>query len=111
MEKHRIYLATPYTHPDPNVRENRFYRASECANRLMQEGYNVYSPITHGHLIGAIGGLPGDFDFWQEHCLSFIRHWADRVIVLVQPGWQESKGVAAEIAEAQALGLPISFIS
>lgn len=111
MEMHRVYLATPYSHPDPEVRTLRFYRVSEYANRLLQKGVVVYSPITHGHTLGSIGSLPGDFEFWREHCLSFLRHWADRVIVLKQPGWTESKGVKAEIAEAVALGLPITFTS
>lgn len=107
----RIYLATPYTHPDPQVREARFFTVSERANALMREGFLVFSPITHGHLIGVMGGLPGDFTFWKEHCLSFLHHWAEAVYVLAQPGWQDSVGVAAEIEEAQRIGLPVSFIS
>jgi dCTP diphosphatase len=34
----------------------------------------------------------------------------DRVIVLKLPGWENSKGVAAEIARAEELGLPIEWM-
>jgi len=107
METKRIYLATPYSHRDEKVRTQRFMAVSERANSLMQLGHLVYSPITHGHILGAFGNLPGDFDFWEAHCLSFLRHWAQELHVLALPGWQQSRGVLAEMAEAGRLGLPV----
>jgi len=107
----RIYLAVPYSHQDPTIRARRFLYATQAANCLMRRGLLIYSPITHGHTIGLWGGLPGGFEFWDSHCLSFLRHWAQELYVLTLPGWQESIGVAAEMAEADNLGLPVLCVS
>lgn len=106
----RIYLAVPYSNPDPDVRSERFNCASDWANRLTRQGKIIYSPITHGHVLSLWGGLPVDFDFWQTHCLSFLRSWAQELYVLTIPGWEQSKGVQAEMEEAQRLKLPITRI-
>ncbi len=111
MDPIRIYLAVPYTHPHGRVRIDRFEAVSRAAARLMLDGKIVYSPITHGHALCSFGQLPGDYKFWEEHCLSFLRNWAQGVYVLALPGWDGSRGVQAEIAEAERLGLPVVLIS
>lgn len=103
----RIYLAAPYSHPDEKVRTERFMSVSRWANVLTREGHLVYSPVTHGHILALFGELPGDYAFWEAHCLSFLRHWAQELHVVSLPGWQESAGVRAEMAEAARLGLPV----
>jgi hypothetical protein len=52
-----IYLASPYSHPDPAVREARFREACRAAAKLMRLGQPAFSPIVHGHPI-AVYGLP-----------------------------------------------------
>lgn len=106
----RIYLAVPYTDQFKGVREHRFERVSQVAAGMMLEGHLVYSPVTHGHTLGTFGDLPNDFTFWGEHCLSFLRHWAEELHVLMMPDWDKSSGVQIEIAEAERLGLPVVYI-
>ena len=60
-----IYLASPYSHPDPAVRERRFRAACSAAAFLLQAGHAVFSPIAHGHVL-AEHGLPTDWSFWQR---------------------------------------------
>ena len=45
-----IYLAAPYSHPDPWVRQDRAGRITEAAARLIADGWAVFSPISHGVL-------------------------------------------------------------
>lgn len=106
----RIYLAAPYSHPEHAIRARRYLYATQAANQLMRRGLLVYSPLTHGHTLAALGGLGSDFAAWREHCLSFIRHWAQELYVLTLPGWRDSIGVTAEIAEAESLGLPVGYV-
>jgi hypothetical protein len=40
-----IYLVSPYSHPDPLVREERFQAACEATADLIRSGAIVYSPI------------------------------------------------------------------
>ena len=107
MKKKRVYLAAPYSHADKRVRSSRFDIVTKVAQQLMAQGVLVYSPITHGHTLAAAGELPGDFQFWSDHCLSFLRHWAEEIWVLAIPGFDSSIGVQAELEEARKLGLPV----
>lgn len=104
-----VYLATPYSHEDPAMREGRFNVVNRVASRLMSEGLHVFSPISHTHPIAVAGELPTGWDFWEPYDRAILSVCAS-VIVLRQPGWMESLGVAAEIAIANELGLPIEYI-
>lgn len=43
-------------------------------------------------------------EFWYEATLEALRR-CDAVILV--PGWEESKGTVAEVAEAVRLGIPV----
>lgn len=87
----------------------RFRSACMVAARLFREGSLVFSPIAHSHPL-ATYALPVSFDFWQSWCMSFLHCWATDLYVLKLHGWEESKGVAAEITEAEKIGLPITYV-
>jgi hypothetical protein len=40
-----IYLASPFTHDDPAVRQQRFEAACRAAAILISQGKTVFSPI------------------------------------------------------------------
>ena len=58
-----IYLAGPYTHPDPAVREARFQAACCQAAEMLRCGVPVFSPIAYSHALAA-HDLPLDWAFW-----------------------------------------------
>jgi hypothetical protein len=104
-----IYLASPYSHPDPTVREQRFRAACLAAAQLVSAGHIVFSPIAHGHPI-ALCGLPTDWRFWEP----FDRHLlarCDEVVVLMLDGWETSVGVREEIRIARELGKPVRYLA
>lgn len=103
----RIYLAAPYSHSDPAVRQARFDVVNRVAGQLLAIGYEVYSPISMGHVVCEACGLPTAFSFWRKNCLSFLGGWATHLLVLKLDGWELSEGVAAEYAVAQTLRLDI----
>ncbi len=104
-----IYLATPYSHADPAIREERFLAVNKVAARLMQAGHLVFSPISHGHPIQAAGDLPTDWGYWQRYCEKMLSVCTSLVIVKLD-GWKESVGVAAEFELAKKFGLLTVFI-
>ncbi|MCX7425138.1 MAG: DUF1937 family protein [Planctomycetia bacterium] len=103
-----IYLASPFTHVDPEVRQQRFEAACRAAAVLINRGKIVFSPISHSYGICAYG-VPGDWHFWQRHDQRYLE-MCDEVVVLMLDGWQASVGVQAEIAIARELGKPITFL-
>lgn len=104
-----VYLATPYSHPDPTVRERRFQVVNRAAANLMRKGLHVFSPISHTHPIALAGDLPKGWDYWQAYDRTMLRA-CGKVVVLMQEGWRESVGVQGEIAIAREMGLPVEFV-
>lgn len=102
-----IYLASPYSHPDARVREERFRQACVATAELLRLGHVVFSPIVHSHPLCEFG-LPGDWSWWERVDGEMLRR-CDRVVVLMIDGWIDSLGVAAEIAMAHELGKPVRY--
>jgi len=103
----KLYLCSPYSHPNPDVREARFESANKLAAELMQAGHIVFSPISHSHPIAHhIPNSACDCDFWLRQDRAFME-WCDCVVINTIDGWQESKGVLQEIEWAEKIGKPV----
>ena len=104
-----IYLASPYSHPDPVVREARFDAACRATADLIRGGQAVFSPIVHGHQLVRFG-LPTDWAFWQRFDEEHLRR-CDEVLVLQIDGWRDSVGVRAELAVAEAASKSVHWLN
>ncbi len=103
------YLASPYSHPDPKVRIDRFEKACKAAGKLMKYGDVVFSPIAHSHSIEQYFDEIEPGPFWMRQDIPILRH-ADSLVVLKLKGWEQSKGIAQEIEVAKALGIPVDYL-
>lgn len=105
-----IYLASPYTHENAAVRDLRAQMANAFAARLMTSGYAVFSPISHSHDLARYLApeLLLDHDWWMRMDLPVLRA-ASLLLVLKLTGWEESRGVDAEIAFAREHHIPMTF--
>jgi hypothetical protein len=104
VKRSLVYLASPYSHPDPAVRESRFQAACQATSHLMRAGLHVFSPIAHTHPVILAGTLPTGWEFWRaydEAVLSACR----ALVVLELDGWEESEGVRGEVEIARQLNL------
>jgi hypothetical protein len=91
-----IYVASPYTHSNEAVRELRYQNVMAYTAWLLKQERWAYSPIVHHHVMAARFALPHDFDYWMRLDFTMIDA-SSELHVLKIPGWQESKGVNAEI--------------
>lgn len=104
-----IYLACPYTHPDPAVRQARYEAVTQLTARLMRdEGRLVYSPITYTHDMCQRGLLPVEFEFYRAHARRMIDA-CDVLWVFCLDGWEESVGVREELVAAGEYGKPVHY--
>lgn len=103
-----LYLASPYSHPIPAVREMRFVSACWATAELMKRGENVFSPIVHSHPLVRYG-LPNTWEFWEGVDRDHLER-CDEIVVLTLDGWRESVGVQAEIAMAHECGKPVKLL-
>lgn len=104
-----IYLACPYWHPDPLVRERRVLHASQCAAWFTKRGLFVYSPITHGHGVAQFADEPRT-DFWTNHGIHILESACDSIVTLCLPGVAESRGVGLELRAAAQRALPMHWV-
>lgn len=100
------YLASPYSHPDPFVREARYLWTMKELTHTLKMGLYVYSPIVHCHELAKVADMPRDAKFWERYNFCMLAA-AEQLWILMLPGWQESKGIEGEAHEAQRLGIPI----
>ena len=105
-----IYLATPYSHTDPAVREKRFETACRIMAALMSEGWSVFAPIVYSHRLALHCALPLDWDYWKKFDTEMLES-CDELWVVKMEGWSTSKGIAAEIAIAIELGKKIIYMN
>jgi Domain of unknown function (DUF1937) len=104
-----IYFASPYSSSDIDVVNKRFESACKVVANLVSEGYVVFSPIIYGHTLVEWHKMPSDWEFWRKFCQSFLVK-CDEMVVYKLEGWEDSKGVQAEIELANQLGLNITYI-
>ena len=104
------YLACPYTHENPTVRERRHEIANDYAARLTAD-VAVFSPITHGPMLEQYlkPSVSKNHKFWMDQCIPILRV-CQEVFVLPLSGWRQSKGVQIELELARQLLLPIRII-
>jgi hypothetical protein len=103
-----IYLASPYSHPDPAVREQRFRAACRAVAELLLAGEHVFSPIVHSHPLVDYA-LPLTWAFWAGIDRAFLER-SDELVVLMLDGWAHSVGVREELRIARELGKPVRFL-
>lgn len=103
-----IYLATPYSHDDPKVKQERIDAVNKAAAHMMQQGLFVYSPISHTDPIANDNELPTDWQYWGDYCETMLKV-CSKMVVLMQEDWEKSEGVNAEIKIARKLGIPIEY--
>lgn len=102
------YLASPYSHPDAEVRQKRFEAVMQHVADLCRFKIVAYSPILHFHPLAIAHDLPTDAAFWAKHNRTMLEA-ANSLLILRLPGWEESKGVALEIEWAREARKLITF--
>lgn len=102
-----IYLASPYSHPDPAVRQERYEQTMAAQAFLLREGRYVYSPIVASHPMALAHDLPTDAGWWKKYNHGMMNVCSE-VFVLRLDGWDTSVGVLDEIAFALHYGIPIT---
>lgn len=105
-----IYIATPYSHPDPNVVKERMNVFARVAGTLALRGYTVVSPCYNHFILDYMPGLATDWHTWRMYSEELLSK-SHRIVVLCQDRWEESIGVRAEIGYANQCKIPIIYMS
>lgn len=105
------YLASPYSHANSKVRNQREEAVSEVGAQLTIRGLILFCPITQSHRLTAMLNptrVPSH-EGWMRIDYAFLNR-AQGLIVYKLNGWQESKGVTEEIEFAKKHNMPIIYL-
>lgn len=107
-----IYLASPYSHRNKEIREIRAELATGTAALLISKGVPTYSPITQSVEIAKYlkDKKNTSWKFWKTQDLALLDK-SDALIVLTIKGYDKSVGVTAEIEHAKKYRIPVLFMS
>ena len=117
VSKGFYYFAHPYTARDkdgnfvPEAEEANFQLCNQRAARLIEAGYNIYSPISHTHPIHRASPVflsRHEHEAWYELDMEFLAKTQFDGIILA-PGWEDSKGCRMEQEWFTEKGLEIKF--
>lgn len=111
-----IYLASPYTDPNPDIMTERLQTITTITKNLIKHAgrtskvknrkeYTYFSPVVYSSMLSEITPPTG----WYNHMLLFLDK-SDLLMVVKMDGWQESKGVQLELAYALGKGIPITYL-
>lgn len=103
-----IYLAGPYSDPDPEVIASRMERFYATHARLLARGDVLVSPLLNHAVVGR-PDVGGDWSYWQRYSETLLAR-CDELWVVRIDGWDTSKGVQGEIAFAQSRAIPVRYI-
>lgn len=102
-----VYLASPYSNEDPEIRAFRADMTARVMAAMLDRGVNVFSPIVCMEGLRKFRkGEPCEYEAWDSICEAMIER-CDSFTVLAIDGWKKSVGIKAEMAYARELGKPI----
>jgi hypothetical protein len=106
-----IYLATPYSHTEAEVRQRRYEEACDLLDACMhhEPQKRFHSPIVAWHNFAIRQELPGGAGFWEATNMAMLGHCTELYVGKLD-GWEESFGVQQEIDMAIRLHIQISYL-
>lgn len=104
-----VYVASPYSHYLPAVREARYLAVRNYVHQEIIKGRCLFSPILYAHRMAGELGVPTTAADWWTFNRQMIRS-SSRMEVLTLDGWNESVGVTQELEEAARSLIPITLV-
>ena len=105
------YVASPYSHQNPMVMQERYDAVAKITADLIASGKIAFSPIVHDHGLRAHRNLPATFDFWKEQDFRLLSACDGLIVCDTIENWESSIGVQAEISYAVDNGIPVVMYS
>ena len=108
MKTPLTYLATPYTHSNAWVMQERLRLSFAVESGMVAAGARVYNPLRYSsaydYEVDPQAPRPSE-DYWREFGLQLLGA-CDLLFVLQLPGWEDSVGVRLELERAESLDIP-----
>ncbi len=104
-----IYLASPYSAPDPALMHDRYMKALQATCAYIKVGKVIFSPIVHCHDMAIQHNMPKDVNFWWKYNRAMLSE-ASELWLLTLDDWKKSSGMRKEARFAIEHQIPISHV-
>lgn len=105
-----IYIASPYSHSDKNIRDKRYNDITKIVAQLIDEGFYVIPPITFNVPLSPYLKNPDtSWKYWKPFDELLISK-CDEIWVVTLDGWKDSIGVRAEIKYAILRNIDVALL-
>lgn len=104
-----IYLASPYSHPDPKIRQSRYEAVVDYYAALIRQKKVVFCPIAMSHPVDVKLGLNDEWETYMQADQKILAI-CDELVVLCLAGVEKSRGVTAEVAFAKSHSIPVRYV-
>jgi hypothetical protein len=106
-----VYLAAPYSSPDPLVVDARMNTFLDIDALLIEQGYVTVSPLSKHFILNRGRKIPGNWAYWENYSKRLLNVCNELLVMTCIPGWKESTGVRGEICHAIDLDMPIREVN
>ena len=110
MKNKLIYVASPYYHDNPYSMVLRAEAVANACYTMLRCGYNPISPIAHWHPMKLQGCKFEDVDDDLVRVNITLLKKCDMLLVLQLGGWEQSKGIIIEVAQARKLNIEVRYV-
>lgn len=104
-----IYLASPYSHPEAEIRQSRYEQVERLAAQYLMKGLTAFSPIVYGHNMAVAYDMGLAANDWWRFNAAILRRCEEVHVVQIN-GWETSIGIQQEIEFANTLHLPLTYV-
>lgn len=117
MSKRKLwYVIAPYSHTDKQISLYRKKHQELIIGKFASQGIFCLDPLANHYVVETLlinGGpsLPTDFAFWDGFCHRSIESCDGGVVCNTIDGWQESRGVLAEMKHINHRQMPLLYVS
>lgn len=104
-----VYLAGPYSKAEDKNKLMEQVMTVAGKYMIANPGSHVVSPLYMHYALPFTPEMGSDYNFFGDYSRNLLRR-CDLLLVVMLDGWDESTGVADEIATAEKLGIPIEYV-
>ena len=111
MKNQLVFIATPYSHSDPTIVEQRRKTVGNVCARLIEKGVHPISPGLYGlSLMEFKAKEDTSWESWSDLCIAILKKCSAMFIIDVKD-WEKSNGVKGELEKALLLDIPVYLLN
>lgn len=105
------YLASPYTHSNPNIMKNRLVKVAKLAALLFKKGIHIFPVMSATSSMAKYGNMRDTtWTSWAELDLNYLSRCDSILVSTLDKEWTTSVGMYAEVLFSSTNNIPAALV-